>query len=392
MKSILFLKLRKFKREYHLFLVMTIMALVLTMIMGGAMESDYRPPVGIVDQDQSALSIKFINGLTDDENFNYFTLSEEEGLKDVAEGSILAAVVIPPNFESAFAEGGTITMDIVKSKDMIEHYTIESRLNSELMGLMGLERLTEAIHVYFEKKEVDVDRDLIGKEVETLYQTYDTYRKPISVSTEIASGGGWEGYNPVMHTLIGFTVFFSGFTIVFAIGDILEEKRNYTWNRQLVSPISRREILGANMVYTLLIGVFQFITIMLIGQYLFKINWFDNVAGIMILVVAYVGTMASLGLVLTGLVKNMEQLSTLTPIIMTSTGMLGGCMWPLEIISSNVLLLLASLTPQKWVIQGIEKLVMYNGSIQEIVLPVMVLLFMMSVYFTIGTRLIKASR
>lgn len=84
----------------------------------------------------------------------------------------------------------------------------------------------------------------------------------------------------------------------------------------------------------------------------------------------------------------MAQLGAISPIILTGMAMLGGCMWPLEIITSKSLLMLANITPHKWAIAAIKNAVVYGKIDQDTMLSVSVLLVMGIVYLILGERVL----
>jgi len=62
--------------------------------------------------------------------------------------------------------------------------------------------------------------------------------------------------------------------------------------------------------------------------------------------------------------------------------MLGGCFWPLEIIDSKVMLMIANITPQKWAVSSIQKIVVYGYGFT-------VLMAMGIIYTLMGTFLLN---
>ncbi len=200
------------------------------------------------------------------------------------------------------------------------------------------------------------------------------------------------GYNNLKHSLAGFTIFFSMFLAFFGIGSIVDEKVNFVWQRQLVSPISHLSILGGNLVVAFLVGMINVFIMIYGGKFLFKMEWGSSDLGVILILAAFVFASTCLGLVISSLVKNMQQLSSITPVIVVSTSMLGGCMWPLEMIQSKVLLVIASFTPQKWAVEGIEKMIMYGRGFEVAILPICVLLGMGCVFLALGTYLVKLQR
>jgi ABC-2 type transport system permease protein len=143
------------------------------------------------------------------------------------------------------------------------------------------------------------------------------------------------------------------------------------------------------MLAAYLIGAVQLGVLIIAGKYLLGMDWGNSTAGVLLVSGAFVFAVTCLGLMLSGIVKTQSQLSAVTPVVLTSTAMLGGCMWPLEIVNSKIILFLANLTPQKWAIQGMERIASYGQGFEAAVLPSVVLLAMGIVFFIVGVRLVR---
>ena len=154
----------------------------------------------------------------------------------------------------------------------------------------------------------------------------------------------------------------------------------------LISPVSKTSILGGSMIVAYLTGAVQMGVLILAGKYLLKVDWGNSISGVLMVAAAFVFAVTSLGLMLSGFIKTQAQLGSLAPIVLTSTSMLGGCMWPLEIVNNKALLFLAELTPQKWAIQGIEGIASKGMGFSAAMLPTVVLIAMGLIYFAIGVR------
>ena len=190
------------------------------------------------------------------------------------------------------------------------------------------------------------------------------------------------------HMTIGFALFFSMYTMVFSIGTILYDRQYKTWQRMLVTPVPRSVILGGSLIISYLVGALQLGILIFAGKYLFGMDWGSSTFGVLTVAASFVFAVTCLGLLLAGLVKTHAQLTAVTPLLLTSTAMLGGCMWPLEIVKSQALLTLANLTPQKWAMQGMKGIACYGQGFEAAVPPALVLFGMGLVYFTAGVKLI----
>ena len=143
------------------------------------------------------------------------------------------------------------------------------------------------------------------------------------------------------------------------------------------------------MLVAYLTGAIQIGVLILGGKYLFGIDWGNSLLGVLLVAGAFVFTVTSMGLMLAGLVKTHAQLASITPVILTSTSMLGGCMWPLEIVNNKVLLFLAELTPQKWAMQGIESIASKGMGLEAAIFPTLILLGMGVAFFAVGIKVMK---
>jgi ABC-2 type transport system permease protein len=217
------------------------------------------------------------------------------------------------------------------------------------------------------------------------------YKNPLAVSTATVNNSADSGYDNLKHSMIGFSLFFSMYTMVFGVGTILYDRQYRTWERMMITPVSKASVLGGSMVVTYLVGFLQLGILVIAGKYLLGIDWGRSIAGILLIVAAFVFAITALGLLLSGVVKTHAQLASVTPVLLTSTSMLGGCMWPLEIVNNRVLLFLAELTPQKWAVQGMEDIAAGGLGFEAAVIPALVLAGMGLIFFVAGVRLTRFS-
>lgn len=390
MISIVKLRLLRLKDEYLVFVIMTAMALGLTFIFGFSFNS-YRPSVIIVDEDKSSYSEDFIAELKSIETFNFIDRDINSASKMVEEGDAIVALVVNEGFQNDIQTGNKIAIGQIKVKDDTFILTLQESVRSLIVKMAGSKKVAE-VTADFISSQKSVNKE----EVENLaYKNVMDSRKfknPLKVTSTVANTNKNSGYDAMKHSMIGFTIFFSMYTMVFSIGTILSDKQYKTWERMLTSPVSMTSILGGTMIVSFLVGMIQMIVLILGGKYLIGIDWgqsIESIAGIMMVTTVFVFTVTSMGLMLSGIVKTQAQLGAMTPVILTSSSMLGGCMWPLEIVNNKVLLFLAELTPQKWAIQGMENIAAKGMGFEAAVMPSIVLLAMGIIFFGIGIKTVK---
>lgn len=387
MLSVIRLRFIRLRDDIAVFVLMTVMALGLTAIFGASFD-DYKPEVFIVDLDNGSHSGAFIEGLRDNTSFRYVVSEMDKAVTAVEEGNVLAAIVIRQGFSGAVDEGGRLPLGIIKVKDDTMILTLEKLSEGtaqKLAGGIAIADLTsEFIKASKPEAETQKVRDTAYRNVMESWK----YKKPMSVSTSV-SDFGLSSYDNLKHSMIGFSLFFSMYTMVFGIGTILNDRQYKTWQRMLVSPVSKASILGGSMIVAYLTGAVQMGVLILGGRYLIGVDWGGSISGILMVAAAFVFTVTSLGLLLSGVVKTHGQLSSITPVVLTSTSMLGGCMWPLDIVNSKVLLFLAELTPQKWAMQGMESIAARGMGFEAAVFPTMVLMGMGVLFFLAGVKIMR---
>ena len=169
-----------------------------------------------------------------------------------------------------------------------------------------------------------------------------------------------------------------------SIGSVLEDKKLHTWNRIRITPLSGAAVIAGNFIPTFLIGVIQMAIVFFAGQFLFGIDLGGSTLPIFLVFAVFVLASSCLGLMLATLFKTYEQLNAAMPVIIVATSMLGGCMWPLAIVGSDVMLAIANVMPQKWALEAAENLALYGGGIGDVSLNIFILLGMALVFFAVS--------
>jgi ABC-2 type transport system permease protein len=229
------------------------------------------------------------------------------------------------------------------------------------------------------------DRDGLIKEVIAQLQK----EKKVEVKKQIIGLTKEDQQQKTMdRTVVGFSIMFLMFNLLFSAGVILEEKQAGTWGRLMVSPLTKVQLILGYFLAFFLLGWFQFAVLMLAGSLLFGVAW-GNLLGIIsflsILILCFVG----LGIMLATLVQTTQQQIVLGSMVIVITSMLGGIYWPLEVVS-DWLQLVAKIVPQSWALDGLQ-LLMSGAAITQVALPLAVLGGFALVFFGVGLSRLKYS-
>ncbi|MEW6425103.1 MAG: ABC transporter permease [Bacillota bacterium] len=380
------LKIQKTLKQPGLFLVMLLLPVGFTFFMGNMNVGGQRQiPVVIVDEDKSLYSTELIKSLQSNPSFSAAVQEKEQALAAVRDYRAVAAFLLPAGFGTAVQDGQAPSIEVFKVTETGELAAAENALRASVTKVDSNMRIASLA-----LQEIRATKDVAGREEQIRERAYRNAvsrwfpAPPVGLLVEEPGAGKVQAYDQMSHAAIGFALFFAMYTVVFGIGEILEEKRQGTWQRVLILPVSGSQLLGGHMGGTFLIGFAQVVVLILAGKYLFRVNWGHNLPAVLLVVAAFVFCTACLGLLLTGLVRTDRQLLAVTPLLLVSTSMLGGVFWPLEIVNSKLLLASSKVIPQTWAMRALEDLAMRGKSAESVFLPVGVLLFMGAVFFTLG--------
>ena len=387
MLSIIKLRLLGLRDDFAVIVLMTVMALGFTAIFGISFDH-FRPTVLVVDEDKSGYSEALINELKDDKGLNFEAMDMKDAAAKVEEGKAIAALVIPKGFDEGIKSGDSASLGVLKIKDDILIFTMQEVVSGIVLKMAGGERIADITADFIYTLKPEAGQAVKVSAYQSVMEAWE-YKRPLEVISAVAGTGADSSYDNLKHSMIGFSLYFSMYTMVFGIGTILNDRQYKTWQRMLITPVSRASILGGNMATAYFIGAIQIGILILGGKYLLGIDWGSSISGILTVAGSFVFAVTSMGLMLSGVVKTHAQLSAVTPVVLTSTSMLGGCMWPLDIVNNKVLLLLAELTPQKWAMQGMESIVSKGMGFEAAVYPAIVLMAMGVLFFAVGVKVMR---
>jgi ABC-2 type transport system permease protein len=194
------------------------------------------------------------------------------------------------------------------------------------------------------------------------------------------------GYNYSAPTMLVLFVFVNAMAGGAAV---IQTRRLGIFSRALAAPIRPRDlVLGEALCYlTLAIG--QALLIVGVGAMLFGVSWGNPwAAAALIGMWALVGTGA--GMASGTLFRTPEQATAIGPAVGIAFGMLGGCMWPLEIVPRTVALA-GHVTPQAWAVDAWVTLLSRGGGLADIAGYLAILAGYALVLFTFAARRLQRS-
>ncbi len=191
-------------------------------------------------------------------------------------------------------------------------------------------------------------------------------------------------FNMLAFLAPGMALMFLMYTVSNGGRSLLVEKAGGTLPRMLISPTSTIQILGGKVFGIFLSGLSQLLILIIGTTLLFKLDWGDPLA-VLVLVAAAALAATGWGILLAALLKTSGQVSAVGTAIMLIFGILGGGFTNIATMPDWVQWL-SRISPNRWGLDGFTTLAM-GGNLSNIMTPITALMVMAVVLFLISVVL-----
>ncbi|MDZ7706289.1 MAG: ABC transporter permease [Trueperaceae bacterium] len=159
-------------------------------------------------------------------------------------------------------------------------------------------------------------------------------------------------------------------TLVAAWGLPTDRQRGLT-RRAFAAPTGSSAVLLGEWSYRLLVALLQAGLIVIVGAVLFGVDWGHPLA-VAAIVVLFALSATGASVLLGSLARTPQQVTALAPPLGIALGMLGGCMWPLEIVGPTMRTL-GHATPHAWAVDALMRVVGAGAGPSDIAVELIVL-------------------
>ena len=363
--------------------------IALTLLFGSAFsgQGEQALTVLVVDEDASEYSVQVAALIDAEPSFETSAVTRAEAERLISDGTNGVAVVVPAGFGSALqtAESGAARIEVLRDPASESAYAVISIVQGIGMRMSG--NASAAVTVS------DMTRGAVSfREAYLRADAAWEPRPPVSAEGQVVVASEVRGDSVLAEgstlSSIGFTVWFVLFMTFGSAGGILEEREQGTLRRLLVTPANKTVIIAGKVAGVLLAAVAQVVILASVGDLLFGVPWGRDLPAVALVLGAYVLAGTGLAVLVTALVRSRDQLSGLSPLISTGLAMLGGCLWPIEVVSP-FMQTVARLTPTGWAVIGLTDVVARNQGVGAALLPAAVLLGFAAVSLGIGVRMLR---
>ena len=373
--------MRRFMRDRTALFFTAALPLVLIFLIGTAtsgFDTDAFP-VGIVSDGTGTLARELRHALDDSELVDLKSYDDAATLaKDVRRGVVPAGIVIPADYDAKLLAGKPVDVELLLDQTRGSPAGVRSAI-SQAVADQGAE-LQAAI---FTSKRT---RKPVSATLAQARSTAELFRNTeIRVDAKTVGSREEEEYLPpgIGYQAPSNLILFVFITSLAGSALLIRSRQLRVTQRMYATPTTSRTIVAGETLARLAIAGYQAVLIVVAGTLFFGVDFGDPLAAT-VLVVVFVLVGTSVGMLMGTVFSTPEQAGSIGPMAGIAMGMLGGCMWPLEIVPEPMQRI-GHLFPHAWAMDAWIELIGRDGGLASITTNLLVLLGFVVVLLPLAT-------
>jgi len=183
---------------------------------------------------------------------------------------------------------------------------------------------------------------------------------------------GFSGANGSEFAVPGMAVSFAAFSVGYAGFSFFRDHGWATWDRLRASPATSADLMVGKVLPTVCLTTLQLGVLFLLGGPLFGLHITGSVAALAVLIVVLALSLSAFGILVTALARTMNQLNAIGSVGGMAMAMMGGSFVPVASMPGWAQAL-APAMPTYWAMRGFRTVILEDGGLGDVVLPVVVM-------------------
>ena len=375
------------KTELLFFLILP---LIFTMLLSGVLFGGGANKIVmvVVDEDNSDLSHKLVSLLQSSEIVMPSLLMRESAQETFDKRDAAAILIIPSGIEASLKAGQAValdfTLDPTNNNGLAVQQEVQKAIDQISRGLAvanasmreadQIQPFTDAAQrqSYYDQSLAAAQQEFSSAPIRiVITQPENTVDIQTQKETQAAQASAGQLIIWVFIPLLGTS-------------ELMAYERVWGTLRRLVTTPTRKPtfllgIITGQFSY----GLVQMLMLVVIGVMLLKVPWGQNPLALLLLLISFGLAAVAMGTMLGTFTRTPSQANGLSIALGMVMGLLGGCMWPLEMFPPAVANAVKIL-PTTWAMMGMTQLTVYNAGLIKILPYAAVLLGFSLVFFLVG--------
>ncbi|MDE3086112.1 MAG: ABC transporter permease [Acidobacteriota bacterium] len=368
---------RRVLRDRTALFFLVVLPVVVILIIGFTVRGFSTFRVGVVDLGAGAAGRDVTTALTHtgDLAVQRFTTTRAAA-QAVARGQISTAVVLPAGMDAALRAGRTVDVGVVSEQADTAQQAAAQAVTT-VISRHGA-RVQAAL---FAAARSPASFDAALARASALQEGGGAQVTVASRQADRRANVLPQGFEYSAPTELVLFVFLSALT---GGANVIDSRRLGIYERVAAAPVRASTVVVGEALGFAAIAVMQAGLIVLVGAVVFGVSW-GNPPAAAVLVVLWALVGAGAGMLSGTLFRTPEQATAVGPVVGIAFAMLGGCMWPLSIVSSTMREV-GHVTPHAWAVDAWTALLARHGTLGSIGRELAVLAAFAAGFLVIATR------
>jgi ABC-2 type transport system permease protein len=383
-------------RDKSAFVVLLIIPMVMIIVLGTVLNwagSSFTANVTLVDLDHGDMSRHLTQDVFASPQLADLLVattvpSEAEARTLVEQGKTGAAVIIPAGFSSGVTTGTKVSIIVLGNPDTPTQAGVIRNIVESFTAEVQRRQLAASIAIRALQQSGAVPPQRMQEAVQGVVAEVSSSQQTGTVSVATTTQEGVKVPRALDYYAVGMALLYLVFTANTGTEGMLEEKRQHTLGRVLITPTSRTQVLVGKLLGIFLIAALQFAMIIVLTRLLYRVNWGGSIPAVIVMAVASVLAGAGLSTLVAALARTPEQAGSIGPAVALIYSLLGGTMWPVYNMPAWMNSM-SRLTFTRWSVEGFTSLMVNGGGVSSIFRPVGVCLAMAAVFLFISVMVLN---
>jgi ABC-2 type transport system permease protein len=375
------------KTELLFFLVLP---LIFTLLLSGVLFGGGANKIVmvVVDEDKSDLSTKLVSLLQSSEIVMPSFLVRESAQEAFDKRDAAAILIIPSGMEANLKAGQAVTLDFTLDPSNNNGFAVQQEVQ-KAMGQIS-RSLAVANASIREAEQIQPFADAVQRQsyydqsLAAAQQEFSTAPTRIIITQpENAVDIQTQKETQAAQASAGQLIIWV-FIPLLGTSELMAYERVWGTLRRLVTTPTRKPTFLLGIITgQFSSGLIQMLMLVVIGVVLLKVPWGQNPLALLLLLISFGLAAVAMGTMMGTFTRTPSQANGLSIAAGMVMGLLGGCMWPLEMFPPAVANV-AKILPTTWAMMGMTQLTVYNAGFIQILPYAAVLLGFALVFFVVG--------
>ena len=376
------------KTELLFFLILP---LVFTLLLSGILiggGGSNKIAIVVVDEDQSALSGELVRLLAASDTVAPEEMALAEGRETFDDRNAAAILIIPAGMEANLKAGQAAALDFTLDPTNNNGFAVEQvvqqtigQISRSLAVASASTREAEQIQPF---AGVAARQAYYDQSLEAAQEQFDSAPVRVVIAQPENTRTIEDQQSAQAAQASAGQLIIWVFIPLLGTSELMAYERVWGTLRRLVTtPTRKATFLTGIITGQLSYGLVQMLMLVVIGVLLLKVPWGQNPLALLVLLVSFGLAAVAMGTMLGTFTRTPSQANGLSIALGMVMGLLGGCMWPIELFPPAVAQAVKIL-PTTWAMLGMTQLTIYNAGLLEILPYAGILLAFSVVFFVIG--------